>query len=116
MRVFAEDEMIVRKGSLMEEIPILVSGNAVLYGETVDGWTNPLRVMKKNSLLSYSGLFEETDTSNTVTSAKDGTVVFFVPASAMKEFCLRYPEALMTITEMLYKEKNQYMKLWLNVE
>ena len=65
---------------------------------------------------SISGLFEEADTSNTVTSAKDGTVVFFVPASAMKEFCLRYPEALMTITEMLYKEKNQYMKLWLNVE
>lgn len=116
MRVYAEDEMIVRKGCLMEGIPVLVSGNAVLYGETMEGWINPLRILKSNSLLSISGLFEETRTSNMVSSAKDGTVVFFVPTFAMKEFCLRHPNALFAITKLLYQEKNQYMKLWMNAE
>ncbi len=114
MRVYAEDELIVRKGCVMEEIPVLVSGNAILYGEAVDGWINPVRVLKKNSFLSYSGLFEETRTSNMVSSMKDGTVVFFVPSFAMKEFCLRHPNALLAITKLLYQEKNQYIKLWMN--
>ncbi len=116
LRMYGEDEMIVRKGCIMEEIPVLVSGKAILYGETLDGWTNPLRVLTNNRFLSYSGLFEETRTSNMVSSAQDGTIVFFVPVNAMRDFCLRHPDSLLTIAELLYQEKNQYIKLWMNAE
>ena len=42
------------------------------------------------------------------------TLVFFVPGYAMREFCIRHPETLLSILQKFYDSSNKYMRLWLN--
>ena len=114
LNVYAEDETILLKDSRPEDVPFLVNGTAMLYGETASGWINPVQGMKNGSILTILPLFEDIRMPNTVMSNEDGTLVLFVPGYAMRAFCMAHPESLLQILRMLYDSSNKYMKLWMN--
>ena len=113
---YAEDEAIVMKGALMQDMPILMQGTAVVYCETKDGWNNPIRILRRGSALSRSALFEGTREETVVTAGEDRTVVLYVPAAEMRHFLESYPEAGLRMLRESEREKQSYMKLWLNAE
>ena len=113
---YAEDEAIVMKGALMQDMPILMQGTAVVYCEAKDGWNNPIRILRRGSALSRSALFEGTREETVVTAGEDRTVVLYVPAAEMRHFLESYPEAGLRMLRESEREKQSYMKLWLNAE
>ena len=113
---YAEDEPIVVKGDSMQDIPVLMQGRAVVYCETRGGWNNPIRVLRRGSVLSRSALFEGMKEETVVTAGEDRTLVLYVPAAEMQRFLEDYPEAAFQMLRELEREKQSYMKLWLNAE
>ena len=113
---FAEDEMIVRKGDALQKLPILLKGRAIVFGETKEGWNNPLRIKKAGSILSFTPLFEDEKTNNLVTSGMDGSIVLFIPQEALLTYLFRHPESMIEISRLIYQERNIFIKLWTNAD
>ena len=113
---FAEDEVIVKKGEALRMLPILLRGKAIFFGETREGWSNPLRIRKAGSILSYTPLFDDEKTSNMVTSGMDESIVLFIPQEALLEYLFQHPESMIEMTRLLYHDRNVFIKLWTNAD
>lgn len=115
-KIYAEDEIIIPKGQFPDALPVLLSGKAVVYGETSTGWNNPLRVLKKSDILSFAGLFDDMKTKQLVTSGTKETEVLLIPAKDMLAFCELHSGVSLALMRLLEEEKNRYLTLWLNAE
>ena len=115
-KIYAEDEIIIPKGQFPDALPVLLSGKAVVYGETSTGWNNPLRVLKKSDILSFAGLFDDMKTKQLVTSGTNETEVLLIPAKDMLAFCELHSGVSLALMRLLEEEKNRYLTLWLNME
>ena len=113
---YAEDQMIVRKGNIQADFPVLLRGKCVLYGETREGWNNPLRILKEGDILDYSALFSEGKTPFTVVSSTPESTVLFIPVEELKSFMNTHPEGLLEIASMLDRDRQRFMRLWIGVE
>lgn len=108
--------MIVRKGDIQEDLPVLLKGKCILYGETRDGWNNPLRVLKEGDILDYSSLFSEGKTPFTVVNSASESTVLFIPIEELRSFTNAHPEGLIEIARMLDRDRQRFMALWIGVE
>lgn len=115
-RIYSEDEIIIPKGQFLDSLPVLLSGKAVVYGETSTGWNNPLRVLKKCDILSFTGLFEDMKAKELVTSGANDTEVLSIPVRDMHAFLESHPGVSLALMRLLEEEKNRYLTLWLNAE
>ena len=113
MTSFAEDETIVRIGEKQGSIPILMRGRAIVYGETRDGWNNPVRILRQGSVLSYAALLGRKE-ENIITSGEDDTVILFVPSDVLLNLMETHAETSLRIITDLMDQRKTYMKLWLN--
>jgi hypothetical protein len=113
---FVEDEMIVRKGEALQMLPILLKGRAIVFGESREGWSNPLRIKGAGSILSFTPLFEDERTGSMVTSGEEGAIVLFIPQEALLDFLFRHPESMLEASRLLYQERKDFIKLWLGAE
>lgn len=113
---FTEDEMIVRKGVTLQMLPILLKGQAIVFGETKEGWCNPLRIKGAGSILSFTPLFDDEKTGSMVTSGKDGAIVLFIPQEALLDYLFRHPESMLEVSRLMYQERNVFIKLWTNAD
>ena len=112
----AADEIIVKKGAYLKELPILLRGTAVLYGETREGWSNPLRVRKSGSILSFAPLFDAEKTGHMAVNGQEEALVLQLPRQALTEYLARHPEGSMVLARQLYEDRNIFMKLWTNAD
>lgn len=112
---FTEDLMIVRKGDIQEDLPVLLRGKCILYGETRDGWNNPLRVLKEGDILDYSSLFSEEKSPFTVVNSASESTVLFIPIEELRSFLNAHPEGLIEIARMLDRDRQRFMALWIGV-
>lgn len=113
---FSDGEIIVPRGRQPELLQILVSGRAVVYGESSSGWNNPLMNLRNGSILSFCGLFENGKTKELVASAAQETEILNIPVKEMLAFCNNHPKAYLTIIQQIEDTKNRYMTLWLNTD
>lgn len=111
---YAEDEVMIRRGERRSELPILLHGKAILYGETRDGWSNPLRISKEGSILSFSPLFEEEKTNNMMANSSEEAVVLNIPMGALMDYLADHPDGVLEIARLLYEERSAFIKLWTN--
>lgn len=112
----SEGEIIVPKGQFPDALPVLMSGKAIVYGETSSGWNNPLCVLKKCDILSFTGLFEDMKTKELIVCNTDETEVLSIPVRDMLAFCEAHPEVSLALMRELEEERARYMTLWLNAE
>lgn len=112
---FAPDEIVVRKGGVEREIPLLLEGRCVVFGETKEGWNNPLRILREGSILDYSPLFSGDRTFNTI-ACIESSVVLFIPCDDLMVFLSANPLGMMEIMRLLEKDKRTFMKLWMGAE
>ena len=113
---YAADEIIVKKGVYLQELPILLRGTAVLHGETREGWSNPLRVRKSGSILSFAPVFEEEKTGHMTVNGQGEALVLLLPRKALTEYLARHPEGTLELARQLHEERNIFMKLWTNAD
>ena len=116
IKTYAEDEIIIAKEQYLDEIPILITGKALMYGLSKSGWENPVKVLRSGSILSYTGILEGVKTENLVVSTTVDTEVLFVPKKEMLTFCAEHPAADLAIIHQLADDTNNYMRLWLNAD
>ena len=110
---YSKDGIVIRKGEARQEIPLLIEGRCILYGETRDGWNNPLSILREGSILDYSSLLNEEKTMNTVVSSENSQVLF-IPAAAFLAFLEKHPEGALEIVRLLEKDRRTFMKLWMS--
>ena len=113
---YAEDRIIVRKEGLQAELPILFKGKCILYGQTREGWNNPLRVLKEGDILDYSPLFIGEKVPYTVVSGASESTVLFIPIEPLKSFMNAHPEGFIEIAKMLDRDRQRFMALWMGAE
>ena len=110
---YSEDGIVIRKGEYSRAIPLLLEGRCILYGETRDGWNNPLSVLNKGSILDYASLLNEEKTVNTVVSSEKSQVLL-IPRAAFLAFLEKHPEAALEVVRLVEKDRRRFMKLWMS--
>ena len=110
---YSEDGIVIRKGEDRQEIALLLKGRCILYGETRDGWNDPLSVLREGSILDYSPLLNEEKAMNTVVSSENSQVLL-IPRAAFLAFLEEHPEAALEIVRLVEQDRRRFMKLWLN--
>lgn len=110
---YTEDGIVIRKGEIRQEIPLLIEGRCILYGETRDGWNNLLSVLKEGSILDYASLLNDEKAMNTVVSSKNSQVLL-IPNTAFLAFLEKHPKGALEIVRLLEKDRRRFMKLWMS--
>ena len=112
---FAPEEIVVRKGAAESEIPLLLEGRCIVFGETKEGWNNPLRILREGNILDYSPLFSGDRAFNTI-ACIESSMVLFIPCDELVDFLSANPHGMMEMMRLLEKDKRVFMKLWMGAD
>jgi CRP-like cAMP-binding protein len=113
---YPADAIIVARGELPREMPILLDGRVYHYTQARDGWENPLRLLKGGDILSYSVLFEGQRTSDLIVNNRDEATVIWLPKAELLDFLAAHPKGMIEIARRLHSDKRVYARLWTNAE
>lgn len=109
-----EDYIIVNLNEASEEIPILVQGRAILFRTSSGGWSNPVHVYKPGDFLSMAALFEDEKRRDLLITDAGAAVILWIRSEALLSFLDTHPDSWRQIAYILEKEKQNYLRLWLN--
>ena len=114
MKQYEEDEIIIKKGDRIAELPILLEGRCTVYEQTKEGWNNPVHMLRAGQILNYSCLFEGERSHNMVIAACSGVTAVFIPVKELMPFLSSHPVEMLEISRALYEDRKVFMQLWVN--
>lgn len=111
---FVEGDVIFSEGAKQEKFYIVYTGNVELSRSATNGWSRPLKVLKRGSVLGYDGIFDQRPSVVRAEALLGDVTMIAIPNKNLCKVIYKNYGLAVNIIMELNEQVNRFQKLWIS--